>query len=35
MTTSHAVPIFWIFWGAMTIAALVVFVLHENEWLDD
>lgn len=35
MTTSHAVLFFWTLWGATTIAVLVMFVLHDNEWLDD
>lgn len=34
-TTSHAVLVFWIMWGMLTVIVLVAFVLKENDWLED
>jgi len=33
-TTSYAVRIFWGIWIVVIIVALVVFVLHDNDWLE-
>ena len=35
LTTSHAVTIFWVIWVFVTVGAVLVFVVHENYWLED
>lgn len=34
-TTSHAVTIFWWFWGFLIVCAVVLFVIIDNRWLED
>lgn len=35
LTTSHALAIFWIIWGIVTVFALVGFYVVKNDWLED
>ena len=35
LTNSHAVMIFWILWSVFMVAALVLFYIVENNWLED
>ena len=34
-TTSYAVVVFWVCWGALMLAAVVAFVVLENRWLEN
>ena len=35
LTTLHAITIFWVIWVFVTVGAVLVFVVHENYWLED
>ena len=34
-TTSHATTIFWVLWGILMIVSVSVFVIIENNWMED